>query len=264
MTDKLFTQETPEQDPANQDPSGEQDTPTEQPKLDPSTPLFKVGDRDYDAEQAMKKIQHSEAFIDQLLKEKREIEEKFKRMEGQAKEAEKLDARLQEALDQLSGQQIRNDDPSQETETVDYEKLQEQLRKIAEETAANTYENQTKAQREQENLNKSIQAVKEMYGESYQEKLLDKAKALGLTQEQAEDMAKSNPLLFTETFARKPQSSPQPQEGRRSPYASRKEEFKLPRVTGYWDANTKVAKLREAEAQLTKAIQDGTYKPRSR
>ena len=258
MTDKLFTQETPASpDGSDQQPDGA--APVEQ-GIDPNKPLFKVGEREYNAEQAAKDIAHKQAFIDQLLKEKRELEEK-------AAQGANLDAKLQQALEQLNQQRIQAESniPSQETTTVDQAELMEQLRKIAEQTASETYERSSKEKLKQENLARSIQAAKEVYGTEYQTKLAEKGKALGLTPEQIESMAQDNPLLFVETLAKKVQPTPAPQAthtGYRS-FKDSNRELKIPRITGYFSPERRVQALREAEKALSEAIANGTYKART-
>ena len=255
---KLFDEATPP-NPDELDQEVSQDNQPENKGPDPLKPLFKVGDREYNAEDAMKKIQHAEAFITQLLSEKRELEEK-------AKQVDTFDLRLQEALADLSKQQLAQEvnHPSQETETVDKDELLEQLRKIAKETASETYEETSRKQVEAQNLQVSVQAAKEAHGESYQEKLKEKGEALGLSPAQIETMAKTNPAFFKATFATKSTPVAQPEDSFN--YRSHRglpEKSTLPRVTGYFSREQSVMKLREAERMIAEGIAKGTYKPRT-
>lgn len=258
MTDKLFTQETPAPEPETPDQEEVEDKSPADKGIDPDSPLFKVGDREYNADQAMKKIAHAEAFIQQLMKEKEEAEEK-------AKLASQTDTKLEQALELLKQkQQIpESEHPSQETETVDLNELQEQLRKIAKESATETYQESEAQRTAQENLKRSIEAAKSVHGDAYEQKLKEKGQALGLSEDQIQEMASKNPALFTETFARKVQSNPQPSSTHSTSYRQRNKELELPKVTGYFHRERGVEALREAERMLTDAIQKGTYKPRS-
>lgn len=250
MTDKLFSQETPDNKPS---PEVEDQKPEDKaPTVDPEQLLFKVGDREYNAESAAKDIAHKQAFIDQVLQEKRELEE---RLEKDNKSSSKLD----EALELLKQkQQIQDNDPSQETETVDTESLEEQLRKIAQEEAASTYQSTEAENKAQANLQKSVSTAKEVYGEDYQTKLEERRKALGMSEEDAMSMAKSNPDAFRELFARKVEPTPQPQQSRNTTsYRSRNKDLEIPRITGYFARETSVNKLREAEQAMKTAYEQG-------
>ena len=258
MTNKLFNQETPEEPKVQPDQDEPQVAPQVDKEIDPSKPLFKVGDREYNAESAAKDIAHKQAFIEQLLKEKRELEQRVQ-------EQESVDSKLQEALDKLNQQRIQDEPiPSQETKTVDQEQIMEQLRKIAAETSSETYQQKEQERLRQENLRKSIEAAKEAHGDSYEEVLREKGKALGLNEEQIQSIAQENPAMFAEMFARKVQAPPQAPTGRNGAhYAHRKQDLTLPRITGYWRQEDRVNKLREAEKMILQGLKDGTYKPKT-
>lgn len=260
MTDQLFKQETPAK---QETPSTEGDTPTDTGAVDQNTPLFKVGDREYDAQAAAKDIAHKQAFIEQILQEKRELEQQMEQLQEKSRETLTVEERLQQALSELNQQHVPQQEPSQETETVDTKAIEDQLRKIAEETSSATYEQRQQKEIKQRNLNASIQAAKEALGDGYEEALRNKGKALNLTDSQIQALAEDNPSLFIETFARKKEQSTQVPDSRNGYKFRKNTDTKLPRITGYWHRAQSVEKLREAEQAIRQGIQDGSYKPKT-
>jgi len=249
MTDKLFDQETPEETPEAQDQAEQEE---KAPTIDPEQVLFKVGDREYNAESAAKDIAHKQAFIDQIMKEKRDLEERYER-------ENKSQTKLDEALELLKQkQQIPESDPSQETETVDTESLMEQLRKMTQEETASTIARTEQERKAKENLAQSVNFAREAYGDAYQEKLTERREALGMSQEEAENMATSNPQAFRELFAKKAEPAPAPQGSRNSmSYKEANKGLNLPRITGHWSREKSVHSLREAEQELMRQYKQG-------
>lgn len=169
------------------------DKPKETPPV--QTGMFTAGGRDYTPEDAQKKIENADQFIETLKTEKGELTEKYTKMEQQLQE---LTSRLDTSLkleDALKSQ-------AQEPPVV---KQQEQTGPVVDEEAILDRLRKSLAQESQQevqvtNLKTSIDKAASVYGTDWQSKLREQGTALGMDEAGIESLAKSNPLAFAKLF----------------------------------------------------------------
>jgi hypothetical protein len=197
--------------------SQQQAQPAEQ--AEQSSTLFEYNGRKFDAQEAIKKMEHADKYIDEQKQKERELTERLERLEQELAKSKKLD----DALNELKA--TRQEQPQGANTTqpqgVDAEKLkQEVLRAIQAEQQQAT----VKAKRDA-NLAQSHELASTKYGQAYMDKLVLEAKQrnLDLTAEDIIDLAASKPATFSELFGLKSQSKPQaaPIGGQRPPIEQR-------------------------------------------
>lgn len=237
----LFESATTEQE---EQPTQEAQTPAQEDQPDQKV-TFKVGDREYDAEAAAKKISSADDFIEKLLQEKRDVEAQLEEARKQATGQTKLD----EALELMRKQQaVSTEQPSQETPAVDQSALMEMVRKLAQEEAKSTYETESQRITRERNEQASLQAAKERYGDSFGNILLERGQHLGMTKEEVQELAGTKPEMFKELFVPKVQGGkPYPQGSVNSAAVAGAQKKEAPTIGKHFNSKTRVEALREAE-----------------
>lgn len=175
--------------------------------------MFSVGDRQYTAEDAKKKIENADNFIETLKTEKSEIENKYSQMEQQIAELRsRLDTslKLEDAL-KAQANPPKEDEPAQQPQqtapVVDEASI---IAKLREELSKDSEQNQQAV-----NLKDSIEKATQKYGKDWQDALVQKGKEYEMDQGAIEQMAKTNPVLFSKLFElnSKAQVTPAPSGG---------------------------------------------------
>lgn len=137
----------------------------------------------------------ADAFIERLLREKREMEDKLK---------EKVI--LDDLVKRLENRTPPQNTPSS-TERVDVENSPLTEQKVLE-LLEKQLQEKNKVSSQQQNLNYVRQELEKQYGPSFGSKIDQIRKELGVTVEQAEALAASSPKVFLQAFGNK--SNPNP------------------------------------------------------
>ena len=166
-----------------------------------STPLFKIGEREYDVESAKTKIEHADKHVQTVESEASELRKKVEQLEAQLANSSKLD----QVLETLQANQVATPTSTEgnTTQSVDKEALmQELLGQIApkiEETFS--------ARQRQEQLAKSfedtVKLAQERYGSEYESKLREQGNELGMSDADIREMASTKPEAFKRLFGLK-------------------------------------------------------------
>lgn len=166
-------------------------TPVDQTGTQPQELKFKVGDREYDASTASTKIAHADQHISTLEQELATFRERLALTEAQLK-----------AKDALATQQAPA--PVSQPTAVPAQDQTAQLEALAEERA---FQALTRWQQEalaKANLDASTQAAIAIHGDSYQQKLEQTGKELGMSKDDIVQMAKTKPEAFKKLFSLTP------------------------------------------------------------
>jgi len=157
-------------------------------------PLFTIGERAFTKDDAVKKIANADSFIEQLKAEGKTKDEELIQLRAKLDQATKLD----EALASIKNSQGTSEPLSQEapTSAIDIESLKKELLGSVNESLSEKERN-AQALKNQED---SISAAQAVYGDAYESKLREKAKALGMSDEDIILEAATNPIKFKTLF----------------------------------------------------------------
>lgn len=161
--------------------------------------MFEVEGRQYDAEAAANKIQHADSHIAKL---EQELADLRSQSSSQAEQLEKL-GKLEEMLSKQSPPAPQEQQPQSAPQAqINPEDI---VRQVME----------TLSSKEQESLaltnqQKAVQQAKAVFGDSYQQQLLERGKQFGMSQDDIKNLASSNPSLFAHTFGLNKQASDTP------------------------------------------------------
>ena len=180
----MFDSETKEQNSSQQEQQPDQGS------------MFEVQGRQYDAQSAATKIQHADEHIAKLEKELADYREKLSKVD-------KLDS-----IEELLKQQTHKPEP-QEQQPQSAPQAQINPDDIVKQVME-TLSAKDQASIAQKNQEQAIQAAKSVYGDEYQQKLLEQGKAFGMDKEAIQSLAASNPSLFAHTFGLNRQASDKP------------------------------------------------------
>jgi hypothetical protein len=171
---------------------------------------FKVGDRDYDADSAAKKISAADQHIAKIEQENKEFREKMAALEAQVQQSTKLD----EALQKLQSKADVPEVPLREvTPSLDAEKLSEAARQAALE-ALQAQQEEQKAQEalslQESTFNATQAKLVALYGNDIDTAIQEKAGiSLDTALQMAKDPEQSKVLLKIMEVESKPTLSPQ-------------------------------------------------------
>lgn len=198
---------------SDQDVKQETQEHADQANEQEAKPLFTIGDREYDADAAQKKIVNADGFIEQLKTESKEKDAKIAELQAQLDQA----AKLEDALEQLKAKEHPQEESNMAEEAsvdntnptgLDLEELKQSL--LQEVTSHLTAKDQKALK--QKNQQESIQAAQDYYGSDYENKLREKAKSMGMSDEDIVAEAQANPKKFKALFGlnKEQKSSPSP------------------------------------------------------
>ena len=178
--------------------------------------LFEYAGRSFTAEDAIKKMEHADKFIEEKRQREKELEDRLAAMEAELAKAKKLDDALAELKNSRQESQ-QGGNTNQPSVSVDPEKLKQEVLKAIQ---AEQQQQTAKAQREA-NLQKAHEAATSKYGAAYMDKLVAEAqqRSLDLSAEDIIDLASRKPATFSELFGLHKQSKPSaaPVSGQRPP-----------------------------------------------
>ena len=160
------------------------------------------------AEEAQQSWQSAQNFIKDTVSEKKSLEARIQELEASLNQSKKLEDALAELNQPKEETQVNEPNQQQTTETtpqVDVEQLKQQIR---DEVLGSL----TQAQQQEvfsKNQTESIEAAMAVYGDSYEEKLRQRAKELDMTDEDIIREAQSSPKRFKELFGLNKQTNKQ-------------------------------------------------------
>ena len=137
----------------------------------------------------------SDAFVKRLEAEQAELRKEYLAL----REEHNAVPKLQELLDQLEQQRLAssNTNPNANEDinkpAIDMEEVKSLFKA--------EYENTKRQEQEEANFSKSLTKLRDRYGEDYQTYLRDQSKQLGMSEEEVNRMARSNPEAFGRLFA---------------------------------------------------------------
>lgn len=222
----------------------DQDLKTEVP-ADQAQPLFTIGDRNFNKDDAVNKITNADSFIEQLKAEGKTKDDELAQLRAQIDQSTKLDDALARMTSQGTGETPNQEAP---TSAIDIEALKKELLGSMSETLSQK-EKDTLSQKNQET---SISAAQAVYGDSYESKLREKAKQLGMSDEDIITEASANPIKFKSLFGldKQNQTSPSPSFGSNAPRNNN--EAPVLKLGGF-STTDKVNNLKETFASFAKA-----------
>lgn len=177
--------------------SGDHTTTESTEAQEPTTALsFKVGEREYDAESAVKKIEHADNYIAELKAKEAEYQKRLAEMEAQLAQSTKLE----DALSKLQQQQVTPSEHTTQSEVgTNVESQEDVVKRILQQREAE------QAKKQEEEARKATfqevqQALTNAYGADNVDKVVrEKAQEIGIDFETALEMAqdpkKSKALL---------------------------------------------------------------------
>ena len=208
-------------------------------------PLFTIGDRNFNKDDAVNKITNADSFIEQLKAEGKTKDDELAQLRAQIDQSTKLDDALARMNSQGTGETPNQEAP---TSAIDIEALKKDLLGTLSETLS---------KKEQDNLSQknqetSISAAQAVYGDSYESKLREKAKQLGMSDADIITEASANPIKFKSLFGldKQNQTSPSPSFGSNAPRNNN--EAPVLKLGGF-STTDKVNNLKETFASFAKA-----------
>lgn len=192
---------------------GQMFTQEQKPETTPdqgNTNMFKVGDREYTPEDAAKKIENADSFIETLKAERAQDTERMKALEAQLAELTgKLDTatKLEDVLN--SKREAQPSQPAEQTtppavdEDAILAKLREQMNK------------ESQVEIRAKNMKSAIESASKKYGSEWQTKLKERGKEVGMDEKAIQTMAETSPQAFAELFKLSgvPKGEPAPDAG---------------------------------------------------
>lgn len=240
-----------------------------QPAADQPQTLFTIGDREYDAESARTKIENADQFINTIKGEKDELATQYAALQqqnaqltAQVEQSTKLD----EALTMFNQQQPEAPTTQQETtNSLDVEALKAQLtQEILSQVTA-----QEAQKVQQNNFDSSIAAAQKAYGTDMATKLQERGAQLGMDASAIDNLAKTQPAVFSELFIPKANSAPSTPDGQftqgTAPTTSLDEVIdNWGDSEKYWSSQAKAKSLRAMEQEVSKLIKEGKIDPHAK
>lgn len=183
-----------------------QETP-EQPQTDPfADKLLAIrnenGEPKYkDVNQALEALQHSQAFIEQLKNEKRELENKFENTESELKRMKAIE----EYVERLKPSDPPASQPK-ETPSGNGGLSEEQIAQLLEERLA-ARDREAKAAT---NLETVVNSLTQNFGDKASEVIKQRAQELNTTPEQIKKLAMDNPVMALTLLGSQGSANPSP------------------------------------------------------
>ena len=165
----------------------------QEPIADKAQPLFTIGDRNFSKDDAVNKITNADSFIEQLKAEGKTKDDELAQLRAQIDQSTKLDDALARMNSQGPSETISQETP---TSAIDIEALKKELLGSMSESLSQ----KDKAALSQKNQEDSISAAQAVYGDSYESKLRERAKQLGMSDADIISEASANPKKFKSLF----------------------------------------------------------------
>ena len=214
------------------------------PALEKEAPLFTIGDRNFNKDDAVNKITNADSFIEQLKAEGKTKDDELIQLRAKLDQAMKLEDAVASMNSKGTG-----DTPNQEapTSAIDIEALKKEILGDFE-SSLTAKEKSGIAQKNQES---SISAAQSVYGDQYESKLREKAKQLGMSDEDIITEAGANPEKFKALFGlnKHTNTTPSPSFSNKGGSTENTPKFKL----GGFSSTERVNNMRETLADFARA-----------
>jgi hypothetical protein len=208
------------------------------------TPLFTIGDRNFNKDDAVNKITNADSFIEQLKAEGKLKDDELIQLRAQIDQSTKLDDALARINSKGTGET-----PSQEASTnaIDLEAFKKEILGSFNESLTA----KEKLGLTQKNQESSISAAQAVYGDQYESKLREKAKQLGMSDADIITEAGANPEKFKALFGlnRQTNTTPTPRFNTKGSPSEGGPQFKL----GGFSAKEQVQNMKDTLASFAKA-----------
>lgn len=208
------------------DKQDQPDNGSEGQQEQPQGSMFKVGDREYTPEDAAKKIENADSFIEQLKQERKQDSEKVQTLEQKLAElTSKLDtaAKLEDVVSSKREAPQEQPEPAEQTNppAVDEDAMLKRFEKYMQE--------KEKTQSRAQNMANAVDAASKRYGSEWQTKLLEQGKEVGMDSAAIQNMAETSPQAFARLFGLTGSSKSEPDASAGSIVSGHKAEPEAPK-----------------------------------
>ena len=172
--------------------------PQQQQQESSQSPLFKIGDREYDVEAAKTKIEHADKHVQTIESDNAQLRQEVEQLKAQVANSSKLD----QVLESLQAKQVASPTSTDEntTQSVDKDALiQELLSQVETKIEGTLTAKQQQAQLEQ-TLTETVSLAQAKFGSEYETVLRTKGQELGLDDAGIQNMAATQPKVFKQLF----------------------------------------------------------------
>lgn len=194
MSDLLNSDNQAEQEQPQQEQSSEQQPQQEQ---QPET-LFEYKGRKFDEQEAIKKFEHADTFIEEKKQREQELEQRIAELEGKLSQSAKIEEAMEQFKQQQSSQPAGENTTQPEAGVSQDELIQKALEAMKQEQAQ-----MTEKQKREANLRDVHQVASSKYGEGYLDKLVQEAQSKQLdfnSKDEIVDFAATRPSAFKQLF----------------------------------------------------------------
>lgn len=176
----------------------EQAQPEQQQQESSHTPLFKIGEREYDVEAAKTKIEHADKHVQTIEGDNAKLRQEVEQLRAQVASASKLD----QVLDTLQANQVANPTSTEgnTTPSVDKEALLQELLDQLDSKIEGTLTAKQQQQRAQKAMEEVASVAQAKYGSEYETILRQKGAELGYNDAEIVEFATTKPEAFKRLF----------------------------------------------------------------
>jgi len=195
MSDLLNSDNQAEQE-QQPEQSGEQQSQQEQ-QQQPET-LFEYKGRKFDEQEAIKKFEHADSFIEEKKQREQELQQRIAELEGKLEQSAKIEEAMEQLKQQQSGQPAGEHTTQPEAGMNQDELIQKALEAMKQEQAQ-----MTEKQKREANLRQVHEVASGKYGEGYLDKLVQEAQTRQLdfnSKDEIVDFAATRPSAFKQLF----------------------------------------------------------------
>lgn len=160
---------------------------------------FNVGEKEYNAESAAKKILNADQHIENILEEKRLLVEELQQLKSQATQSTNLD----QALDNMRTQAQTSD--SVAPQQLDLGSLKNELLseiRTEQQKAQEVQKAEQQKTKQESNYSLVSEELVKLYGDNTNTIVSDKAKEMDMEAEEVNTLARTNPKAFLKLFGR--------------------------------------------------------------
>lgn len=170
----------------------------EQQQESSQSPLFKIGDREYDVEAAKTKIEHADKHVQTIESDNATLRQEVEQLRAQVASSSKLD----QVLETLQANQVASPTSTDEntTQSVDKEALLNELLSQVAPKIEETLSAKQKQEQLEKTLTETVSLAQAKYGSEYESILRSKGQELGLDDAGIQNMASTQPKVFKQLF----------------------------------------------------------------
>lgn len=197
MSDLLNSDNQAEQEQQQAAEAAPQEQQEQQEQQQPET-LFEYKGRKFDKQEAIKKFEHADTFIEEKKQREQELEQRIAELEGKLSQSAKIEEAMEQLKQQQSGQPAGENTTQPEAGMSQDELIQKALAAMKQEQAQ-----MTEKQKREANLRQVHEVASSKYGEGYLDKLVQEAQAKQLdfnSKDEIVDFAATRPSAFKQLF----------------------------------------------------------------